>query len=183
MKRIGIIYFSGNGHTKALADEVSKGALSVSGVKVNIINVENLSEIDWQEINSFDGLIFGSPTYMGSVATPFKAFMDKTSDFWMKSPWKNKYAAGFTIGTCPSGDKFNCLMQMVVFAMQHAMIWIGLDQLGSRFTGDGLSINDTGSWLGLSAQSNPKKPPLLLEADIKTAHLFGERIATIIKNH
>lgn len=179
MKNIGILYYSGSGHTEALAKEIEKGASSVSETKVNPINVGET--IDWKQIHDLDGLVFGSPTYMGGVAAQFKTFMDETSSFWAKQSWKDKYAAGFTIGTCPSGDKLNCLMQMVVFSMQHAMIWIGQGHLGSRFTGDGLSINETGSYLGLSAQSNPKREPLLLESDIRTANLFGKRVAEIVK--
>jgi NAD(P)H dehydrogenase (quinone) len=63
--------------------------------------------------------------------------------------------------------------------MQHGMIWVGQDQLGSIYTKDGLGINESGSWIGLMATSNPDKSKLIYEGDKKTAIIFGERIANI----
>lgn len=154
-----------------------KSPKSISGVESLLIDVEDSDSLDWSTIHSLDGLIFGSPTYMGSVASEFKRFMDSTSKFWLDQTWKNKIAAGFTIGTSPSGDQLNTLLQLFVFSMQHGMIWVGQDQLGSRYSGDNKRINENGLWAGLGAQSNPDKSKLIYDHDQETAVLFGKRVA------
>jgi NAD(P)H dehydrogenase (quinone) len=97
----------------------------------------------------------------------------------LEKKWKNKIAAGFTVGASTSGDKLNSLIQLSVFAAQHGMIWVGQSHVGSKNTKDGKKINDVGSWLGLSATSNPDKSKMIYEHDALTARLFGQRIAHI----
>lgn len=179
MKKVGVFYYSGKGHTKKLAESIKIGVESISGIESLLINVANSDSMDWGIIHSLDGLIFGSPTYMGSVAGEFKKFMDSTSKFWLDQTWKNKISAGFTIGTSPGGDQLNTLIQLFIFSMQHGMIWVGQDQLGSRYSNDGNRINDSGAWIGLTAQSNPDKSKLIFEYDEKTALLFGKRIGSV----
>lgn len=67
----------------------------------------------------------------------------------------------------------------MLFAMQHGMIWIGQDHVGSIHTKDELCLNESGSWLGLMAQSNPDKSKMIFEGDKKTAFRFGERIGRL----
>ncbi|MFV9972394.1 MAG: hypothetical protein AB8V06_05700 [Francisella endosymbiont of Hyalomma asiaticum] len=51
--------------------------------------------------------------------------MEKSSRKWYEQKWKNKITAGFTNSHSLSGDKLNYLMQLVIFAAQHRMIWVG----------------------------------------------------------
>ena len=117
---------------------------------------------------------------MGSVSGLFKSFMDETGNFWIEQKWADKIAAGFTVGASPSGDKLNSLIQMSVFAAQHGMIWVGQNHVGSKHTKDNLRINDSGSWLGLMAQSDKDKAQLISAYDKKTANIFGKRIARAV---
>ena len=181
MTIIAIPYFTGSGHTRKLAELVSEGIRSVSDsvsdVEVELINIENLNSTPWEKLHRADAIIFASPTYMGSVAGPFKSFIDKTSDFWIEQKWADKIAAGITVGTSASGDKLNVLVQMSLFAAQHGMIWVGQNHIGSKYTNDGQKINEDGSWLGLIAQSDRDKSKLIVDHDAQTAKLFGKRVA------
>jgi len=141
--------------------------------------------VDFSTLEKCDAIVFGCPTYMGSVSAELKGFMDGTSDVWKNQKWKNKIAAGFTNSAALSGDKLSTLTQIMLFAMQHGMIWVGLDlmagQVSSKSTGK--ELNRIGTWLGLATQSNvdedhTKAPP---ESDRKTAEYFGKRICEIIK--
>ena len=67
--------------------------------------------------------------------------------------WTDKLAAGVTVATYPSGDKLSSLMQMVVFATQHGMIWVGLDDIGAPVNPDEEGVNEDGFSLGLGATS------------------------------
>lgn len=178
MKHVEIVYHSGYGHTAALAEAVQKGAARVEGIEVNRQSVD---AIDWERLDAADAIILGSPTYMGSVSAPFKAFMDETSGRWFERKWRNKLAAGFTCSASWSGDKLNTLMQMAIFAAQHGMIWVGLDVLPGYNSSQGTpqDINRVGSYLGAMAQANADQGPDVVppEADRETAALLGERVA------
>lgn len=178
--RVAVVYHSGYGHTKAQAEAVARGAESVLGTQVALIPVDQ-AEARAAEIHAADAIIFGAPTYMGSVSAPFKAFMDWSSKAWFGQQWKNKIAAGFTNSGSQSGDKLNSLVQLAIFAMQHGMIWVGLDLMpgNNNSKGSVQDLNRLGSFLGAMAQSNvdvgPDQAPI--ESDRKTAEHLGRRVA------
>ncbi len=177
---IAIVFHSKNGHTRKIAEAIYEGAAQIS-TKCSLVEIGAGLTVPWQTLHDASALIFGSPTFMGSVSAPFKSFMDDSGDFWLEQPWRNKIAAGFTIGSSPSSDKSGTLIALMTFAMQHGMIWVGQDQLGSIHTKDGLGINESGSWLGLMATSHKDKSKLIHEGDKETAIIFGRRIANINK--
>ncbi|MEJ0062426.1 MAG: flavodoxin family protein [Alphaproteobacteria bacterium] len=182
MSKIAIVYHSGYGHTAILADSVAKGVNSVAGASAHIIKAEDADK-HWDDLAAADGIIFGAPTYMGSLSAPFKAFMDASSKVWMQQSWKDKIAAGFTNSASQSGDKLNSLIQLAIFAAQHGMIWVNLGLLpgNNASTASPNDLNRLGSFLGAMAQSNNDQGPDLAppEADRKTAEHLGRRVAEI----
>lgn len=175
--KLVITYHSGCGHTQKLAHFVAEGARQVPQASVTVLDVARMDEQHWALLHEANALVFGAPTYMGSASAGFKTFMEATSAFWLDLKWADKMAAGFTIGTGQSGDKLSTLTQMVVFACQHAMIWVGQSHLGSLYTQDNLSINECASWTGLMATSSRNKEKLITPGDALTAQIFGRRIA------
>lgn len=179
MAEIAIIYHSGYGHTKKVAEHVAEGARGADGVDVKLFAVEELAD-SLSPLKSADAMIFGCPTYMGGVSAPFKAFMDATSNLWMQRRWKDKIAAGFTNSGSLSGDKLAVLQHLAIFAAQHGMIWVGQAEMPTLTMEPGRPehINRVGGFLGLMAQSNnapaDQTPP---EGDLKTAEIFGKRVA------
>jgi NAD(P)H dehydrogenase (quinone) len=111
--------------------------------------------------------------------------MDASSKVWYGRGWKDKVAAGFTVSASQSGDKLNTLIQLSVFAAQHGMIWVGQHLLpgNNSSTGSVDDLNRLGSFLGLMAQANSDQGADVapLASDLKTAEIFGERVATISK--
>jgi multimeric flavodoxin WrbA len=178
--RVAVVYHSGYGHTKIQAEAVARGAESVAGTQVALIPVDQV-EARAAELEAADAIVFGAPTYMGSVSAPFKAFMDWSSKAWFARAWKNKLAAGFTNSGSQSGDKLNTLVQLAVFAAQHGMIWVGLDLLPGNNNSKGSveDLNRLGSFLGAMAQSNVDQGPdqAPIESDRKTAEYLGKRVA------
>ena len=180
MVRVSIIYHSNNGHTERQARAVLKGVESAKGVESHLISVDKVDE-NWDFINASDAIIFGSPTYMGTISAPFKTFMDATSKIWFKQEWKDKLAAGFTNSGWPSGDKLNTMNQLVIFAAQHSMIWVSLGLVPGNLSRDPAKaeLNRLGSFMGAMAQSNFNEkcdtaPP---ECDCQTAEYLGKRVA------
>ena len=68
MTRIAILYHSEKGRTKIVAEEAARGAATMAEARL----VSVTETIDWGYLAQCDALIFGCPTYMGSVTAPFK---------------------------------------------------------------------------------------------------------------
>lgn len=190
MAIISIIYYSGNGTTEGIAKHIAKGVELIGGMNCHLLRINPNHIIDgrWHDeetlntLSTSQGIILGSPTYMGSLASQFKAFMDKTSGLWATHQWKNKIAAGFTTCSSPSGDNLNCLIQLAVFAAQHGMIWIGQSELPGKYASGGSpdDANRLGSFLGLATQITAGQPlEQAPSGDFKTAQLFGRRVAEV----
>ena len=99
MTSVAIVHHSGFGHTKNQAEAVRVGVESVADMSTSFITIDaegNLPATAWDEILIADAIIFGSPTYMGSVSWQFKKFADASSKPWFGQAWKDKIAAGFT---------------------------------------------------------------------------------------
>ena len=176
MKKIVIVYHSGYGHTKKVAEAVAEG----SGGALLAIDAEgNLPEGGWETLAAADAIVFGSPTYMGTVSWQFKKFADATSKPWYGQAWKNKLAAGFTNSASMNGDKHSTLHYLMTLAMQHSMFWVGTGMMPSNAKAATRNdINYVGSFGGLMTQSpSDASPDELFPGDIATAKKFGERIA------
>lgn len=184
MAKVVIAYHSGYGRTKIQAQHILKGLGEVSSVKASILNVTELNDDSWKQLDEANCIIFGSPTYMGSVSAKFKEFMEATGKKWFEQKWKDKFAAGFTNSGGISGDKLLVLQELVIFACQHSMVWIsqGLMADSSKPAGDASAINRTGSYLGCVAQSNNTDPEPA-KGDLETARLFGKRVGQYVVKH
>jgi NAD(P)H dehydrogenase (quinone) len=182
-KKIAIAFHSGYGHTARQAESVFAGAQSVAGAEAVLINVAEIDEAGWAQLAAADAIIFGAPTYMGSVSAKFKEFMDASSKTWFAmgaAGWKDKLAAGFTNSASQSGDKLNSLIQLSVFAAQHGMNWVslGLPPGNNSSKGSVDDLNRLGSFLGAMSQSNADQgADAMRESDLKTAEHLGQRVA------
>ena len=184
MTRIAIVYHSGYGHTRKQAEAVHAGAASVPGIETRLLPIDaegNLPEASWKTLNEADAIVFGSPTYMGSVSWQFKKFADASSKPWFTQAWKDKVAAGFTNSASINGDKLSTLTTLFTLAMQHGMIWVGTGMMPANAKAAVRNdVNYLGAYSGLMAQSpsdaSPEEGPL--PGDLETARRFGARVAT-----
>ncbi|WP_180171235.1 flavodoxin family protein [Acinetobacter sp. YH12023] len=174
-KSLAVVYHSPYGHTAKVANFIVQGA-EKAGVKVNLMNVEH---VDWDELDSADAIVFGCPTYMGSMSAAMKLFMEQSSKRWLARTWQGKLAAGFTNGGGLSGDKLAVLQQINLFAMQHGMLWSGLPLMPTgRSTTD---LNRMSSFLGLMTQSDNAPVEVTPPAgDLETAIWFGEYLGLLL---
>ena len=112
-KKIVILFHSGYGHTAKVAQAVAEG----SGGALLAVDAEgNLPEGGWEQLAAADAIVFGSPTYMGSVSWQFKKMADASSKVWFTQGWKNKLAAGFTNSASLYGDKGATLQYLSTLA-------------------------------------------------------------------
>jgi multimeric flavodoxin WrbA len=177
--QVAIVYDSGFGHTAKQAQAVAEGVNRAPGVEAKLIAVAD-DDISWETLEASDAIVFGSPTYNGSVSARLKKFMeDSTRPAFLPQKWRNKIAAGFTNSGAMHGDKLNSLISMTLFAAQHGMIWVGLDMFPGHSAEE---PNRVGGWLGAMAQSNDESPELSpIASDLKTAAHLGQRVAEIAR--
>lgn len=179
MKKVAIVYHSAHGHTKYIAMHVAEGMLAAQGIEADLLRAEDVAQAP-QVLQDYDGIVFGSPTYLGGVSGAFKTFMDATGKMWRMQQLKGKLAAGFTVSSLPAGDKQSTLTSMFVFAMQHGMLWAGNPILPEQHSGVPYdeAANRLGSWSGLMAQAEHGAPAdAFTPGDVKTAHMFGLNFA------
>ena len=178
MSRIVIVYHSGYGHTQRMAEAVAEGA---NGELVAIDAEGHVSESQWSLLGAADAIIFGSPTYMGSVSWQFKKFADASSKAWFSQGWKDKIAAGFTNSASMNGDKLSTLHYLFTLSQQHGMIWVGTGLMPSN----GKAANrDDANYLGSSSGAMAQSPSdagvhEMLPGDLETAKQFGARVAAV----
>ncbi|WP_018410881.1 flavodoxin family protein [Methyloversatilis thermotolerans] len=180
MAQIAIVYHSGYGHTRRMAKAVAEGAARHAQVHDIEIDAEgNVPEAAWQTLQQADAIVFGSPTYMGSVSWQFKKFADASSKAWFTQQWKDKLAAGFTNSASMNGDKLSTLHYLMTFAMQHSMLWTGTGLMPSNSKAATRNdINYVASFSGaMAATPSDASVDEMLEGDLRTATLFGERVA------
>lgn len=102
MTKTVVVYHSGYGHTKRVAEYVSEGA---AGELLAIDAEGNLPEGGWEKLQAADAIIFGAPTYMASPSWQFKKFAEATSKAWFTRSWQDKVFGGFTNSASLNGDK------------------------------------------------------------------------------
>ncbi|HUR90344.1 MAG TPA: flavodoxin family protein [Ramlibacter sp.] len=178
MTRITVVFHSGYGHTQRMARAVAEGA----NAEMLAIDADgNLPDGGWEQLKASDGIIFGSPTYMGDVSWQFKKFADASSKPWYAQEWKDKVAAGFTNSGGMSGDKLNTLFTLYTLAMQHGMIWVGLGLMPSNLKSSRRNdVNYLVSYSGAMSQSPADGGVAdMSEGDLETARLLGVRVAEV----
>jgi multimeric flavodoxin WrbA len=179
---IVIVYHSGYGHTAKVAEGVAEG----SGGFLLAIDAEgNLPTLDgvsgWDRIAAARTVIFGSPTYMGSVSWQFKKFADASSKPWFTQVWKDKLAAGFTNSSALNGDKLSTLHYLFTLSQQHSMIWVSAGMLPSNASA--IPVTTSTTWAAtrglLTATPSDASTHEMVPGDLATAHQFGKRVKDV----
>ncbi|CAI3799997.1 flavodoxin family protein [Rheinheimera sp. MM224] len=180
--KIVIVYHSVTGTTAQLAKAIAAGCRSVTAVDLQLLRIEGeditqgryKNSAVLEAIDQADAVIFGSPTFMGSVSAQFKAFADATAgDHWGEQLWSDKVAAGFTVGTGYCGDTLHSLHYLQILAAQHGMLWAGLDLAGA---GDVKAPNRLGAQAGVIVRA---VDGAIEEPDLQTAFYLGQRVVRV----
>lgn len=75
MKQILVLYYSRTGNTERMAKAVAEGA------KINDeINVELTYHVEAEELEKFDAILVGTPTYHHEMAVDFKNLFDDAAE-------------------------------------------------------------------------------------------------------
>lgn len=115
-----ILYYSKGGNTKKLAEKIAEGVNSVSGVTALLRTTQEVTKEDF--INS-SGVIAGSPTYFGVMASDLKRVFDEFVGIRRKM--ENKVGAAFSTSADPSGGKETTIMSIIQCLLIYGMIIVG----------------------------------------------------------
>ncbi len=178
MTKVAVVFHSGYGHTVKQAEAVAQGA------KAELIAIDaegNITEAEWARLSAANAIIFGSPTYMGTVSWQFKKFADASSKPWFSQQWKDKIFGGFTNSATMNGDKHSTLHYFFTLAMQHSGIWVGTGLMPpNNKAAQRDDVNYVGSFAGAMMQTpSDANPDEVNVGDLETARLYGARVAEV----
>lgn len=178
MSKVAVVYYSGYGHTKVIAENFAEE------IQADLIEVDsqgNITEQEWQTLDQSDAIVFGAPTYMASTPWQFKKFADDSSKRWFTRTWQDKIFGGFTNSGSMNGDKQMTLIQMQALASQHGGIWVSLGILPSNTkAATSNDINYMGSFAGAMVQSPADASTHEIpQGGLDTVRAYAKRIQTI----
>ncbi len=186
-----MLYYSRQGHTQSMANEVARGVESVTDAEAIIRTVPPVSSeceavsdsipadgplyATAKDLESCDGMILGSPTRFGNMAAPLKYFLDQTGELWMKGAMINKPAAAFTSTGSLHGGQESTLITMMLPLMHHGMLWVGLPYSEA----DLMDTESGGTPYGASHWAGARNDRNLSDSERRLCHALGKRVAEI----
>ncbi|MCZ2723490.1 NAD(P)H:quinone oxidoreductase [Marinomonas sp. 15G1-11] len=133
-----ILYYSRHGSVAEMAKYIARGVKKQTAIDVKVRQVpdvattttslspsipeEGVPYCTLDELAECSGLILGSPSYFGSIASPLKFFLDQTSTLWMTGKLIDKPASVFTSGSSMHGGHEMCLQALATPLFHHGMI-------------------------------------------------------------
>ncbi|MFC6632303.1 NAD(P)H:quinone oxidoreductase [Microbulbifer taiwanensis] len=136
-----ILYYSRNGATARMAAELARGVES-TGMAARLRTVPTVSPdteaslppipdegapyCTNDDLRDCAGLLLGSPTRFGNMASPLRYFLDQTSDIWLEGSLSGKPAAVFTATGSLHGGQESTLISMMLPLLHHGMLIAGI---------------------------------------------------------
>ena len=143
MTKMLVLYYSCYGHVEQMAYAHAEGARRVSGAQVIVKRVpELLSEevartykikldqaaplADPNELDQYDGIIFGTPTRFGNMAASMRSFLDSTGALWVKHALVGKVGSCFTCTASQHGGQETTITSFHTTLLHFGMVIVGL---------------------------------------------------------
>lgn len=79
---------------------------------------------DPKELGSYDGIIFGTPTRFGNMASQMRNFLDQTGGLWVKGALVGRVASVFASTT--GGGNESTILTFIPTLLHHGMVNVGL---------------------------------------------------------
>src|SRR6185312_2724186 len=192
--KIFIPFYSRTGTIEALARAVAEGA-QAEGAEVRLARARELVGHDiltsvpgWKEsaeaMNArypaptaedavwADGIVFGTPTRFGSVASELKAYIDGLGGLWAKGALNGKVGSAFAGSATPHGGN-----ESTVISLYNPMAHLGLIIVPTGYA-DAAMFKGAGTPYGASVVSgNPPSGPTADELEV--ARFQGRRVAKV----
>ncbi|MGQ3892770.1 NAD(P)H:quinone oxidoreductase [Legionella sp. CNM-4043-24] len=184
-----ILYYSRNGSTAQLAQQIARGVEHVDGIEARLRTVPPVSTVceatesavpeqgapyvTLDDLRDCSGLALGSPTRFGNMAAPLKYFLDTTAALWLAGDLIDKPACVFTSTSSMHGGQESTLLSMMLPLMHHGMILLGIPYSEA-------ALNNTqtgGTPYGVSHVTGVGGDMPLSADEISLARSLGKRLA------
>ncbi len=193
MIEILVLYYSISGHVLQMAEHVARGVGGIDGCSPKIRTVPAISSVceatrdkipshghlfaDNNDLKNCAGLVLGSPTCFGNMASPLKYFIDQTSDIWLSGHLIGKPAAVFTSSGSLHGGQESTLLSMILPLIHHGMILMGIPYSEQAL----MTTREGGTPYGASHFSGSNNDHPLGKNEIQLCSTLGQRIAKTAK--
>ena len=120
MSNVLIAYYSRTGHTKAMAEDIARGAQE-AGAKVDILPV---ADVKVESLINYDAIILGSPVYYGTMAAELKKLIDDS--IILHGQLQGKIGGAFTSSANIGGGNETTNLSIIQGLLIHGMIVPGV---------------------------------------------------------
>ena len=191
MKNILILYYSRHGSVAELARHVAGGVESVADCAAVMRTVPTLSAAteatekpipahgdvyaELADLQTCDGLILGSPTRFGSIASPLKYFMEQTASLWLAGDLDGKPAAVFTSAASQHGGQESTLLSMMLPLLHHGMLITGIPYAGTALA----DTTGGGTPYGASHTAGSNGAKVVTKEEASLAKVLGKRVGNM----
>ncbi|BCT91510.1 NAD(P)H dehydrogenase (quinone) [Lysobacter helvus] len=191
MPEVLVLYYSRGGSVARLARQVARGIEEVDGMTARLRSVppvapvtevaappvpdEGAPYVDRKDLAECAGLILGSPTRFGIMASPLKYFIDQLGAEWASGTLVGKPAAVFTSTSTLHGGQEATLLSMMLPLLHHGCVVAGLP-----YTEPALNTTRTGGTpYGASHYAGLQDDPRPSDEEALLARALGKRIALL----
>lgn len=193
MTKLLVLYYSMYGHVEIMANAIADGARSLKDVEVTIKRVPELvpDEVLQKsgakfnqsapiaspgELADYDGIIFGTPTRFGNMASQMRNFLDQTGGLWVKGALVGKVASVFT-STGTGGGNESTILTFIPTLLHQGMIYVGLPYACPELS----HVTETkgGSPYGAGTIAGPDGSRKPSEKELAQARFQGRHVAAI----
>ncbi len=143
MTKMLVLYYSSYGHVEQMAYAQAEGVRRVAGAEVVVKRVPELVDAelarasffkvdqeapiaDPNELEQYDGVIFGTPTRFGNMASQMRNFLDRTGPLWFRHAMVGKVGSVFCCTASQHGGQETTITSFHTTLLHFGMIIIGL---------------------------------------------------------
>ncbi|MBU6460382.1 MAG: NAD(P)H:quinone oxidoreductase [Proteobacteria bacterium] len=195
MSKLLVLYYSMYGHVEVMAQAVVEGARKIPGVEVTLKRVpETMPDAKAQavgvkmdqkapiaspeELENYDGIIFGVPTRFGNMAGQMRLFLDQTGQLWAKGALVGKVASVFTSTATQHGGQETTITSFHSTLLHHGMIITGVPYSCPALTN--MDEITGGSPYGASTLTKGDGSRMPSENELVIARFQGEYVAKLL---
>jgi NAD(P)H dehydrogenase (quinone) len=189
MDYILVLYYSRNGSTAKMAQQIARGVEEITGIEARLRSVPAVSSVceateaaipdsgapyaTLDDLRHCSGLLVGSPTHFGNMAAAMKQFIDSSGELWLSGAMIGKPAAVFTSTSSMHGGQESTLLTMMLPLLHHGMLLLGLPYSEPDLS----KTRSGGTPYGASHLANGKGDLPLSDEEKRLCHALGQRVA------
>ncbi len=197
--KILILFYSMYGHIFTMARAVAEGVGEGGGEPIVKQTAELVPEQFWDDnakkakalmgeipvadprndLQGIDGLIVGTPTRFGNMASQMRNFWDQTGGDWSKGTLIGKPTAVFTSTGTQHGGQETTIITTMITLLHHGCVLVGLPYSFQEQT----TIEEIsgGSPYGATTIAGPMNERTPSNNELKLARDLGEHLTTIAR--